>query len=42
MLASTWRQGGFDAHEAVLPAVQAANNQIHGTYRDLHRESWVL
>lgn len=31
-LASGWRQAGFDFHEAVLPAVQAQDNQVRASF----------
>jgi len=39
ILASTWRQQGFEAQEAVLPAAQAQNSQARATYSGLYTNS---
>lgn len=39
ILASTWRQAGFDAHEAVLPAALAQNPEARSTYTGMYTNS---
>jgi peptide/nickel transport system substrate-binding protein len=39
ILASSWRQAGFDAHEAVLPAPQAQNAQLRATFEGVFTNS---
>jgi peptide/nickel transport system substrate-binding protein len=39
ILASTWRQNGFDAREAVLPASQAQDPELRSTYTGMYTNS---
>jgi ABC-type transport system substrate-binding protein len=39
ILASSWRQGGFDSHEAVLPAAQAQNPELRATFSGVFTNS---
>jgi len=42
VLASEWRQAGFDVQEAVLPAAQAQDNQVRATYPGMYTFNTAL